>query len=61
MALHALPGTRFRHDECKIYLFTETPKFVGMTSDEALNVGGHSVRVGATQGDMLALNIDLAP
>jgi hypothetical protein len=39
----------------------ETPKFVGMTLDEALNVSGHSVRVGATQGDMLALNIDLAP
>ena len=34
-------------------------KFVGMTADEAQDVSGHSIRVGATQ-DMLALNIDLA-
>jgi integrase len=39
--------------------FKRVGKFVGMTTDEAKDVSGHSIRVGATQ-DMLALNIDLA-
>jgi len=39
--------------------FKRVAKFVGMTPGEAQDVGGHSIRVGATQ-DMLALNIDLA-
>ncbi|MGA2189818.1 MAG: tyrosine-type recombinase/integrase [Steroidobacteraceae bacterium] len=39
--------------------FKRVAEFVGMTSDEARGVSGHSIRVGATQ-DMLALNIDLA-
>jgi integrase/recombinase XerD len=39
--------------------FKWVAEFVGMTEDEAKDVSGHSIRVGATQ-DMLALNIDLA-
>jgi integrase len=39
--------------------FKRVAEFVGMTEDEAKDVSGHSIRVGATQ-DMLALNIDLA-
>jgi hypothetical protein len=39
--------------------FKRVAKFVGMATDEAKDVSGHSIRVGATQ-DMLALNIDLA-
>jgi len=39
--------------------FKRVGEFVGMTADEAKDVSGHSIRVGATQ-DMLALNIDLA-
>jgi len=39
--------------------FKRVAKFVGMTVEEATDVSGHSIRVGATQ-DMLALNIDLA-
>ncbi len=39
--------------------FKRVAKYVGMTSDEAKDVSGHSIRVGATQ-DMLSLNIDLA-
>jgi hypothetical protein len=39
--------------------FKRIAKFVGMTAEEAKDVSGHSIRVGATQ-DMLALNIDLA-
>jgi hypothetical protein len=39
--------------------FKRVAKFVGMTTDDAKGVSGHSIRVGATQ-DMLALNIDLA-
>jgi integrase len=39
--------------------FKRVAEFVGMTGDEAKDVSGHSIRVGATQ-DMLALNIDLA-
>jgi integrase len=39
--------------------FKRVAKFVGMTSEAAKDVSGHSIRVGATQ-DMLAPNIDLA-
>jgi len=39
--------------------FKRVAKSVEMTTDEANDVSGHSVRVRATQ-DMLALNIDLA-
>jgi integrase/recombinase XerD len=39
--------------------FKRVAKFVGMTSEAAKDISGHSIRVGATQ-DMLALNIDLA-
>jgi hypothetical protein len=39
--------------------FKRVAKWVGMTPEEAKDVSGHSIRVGATQ-DMLALNIDLA-
>jgi integrase len=39
--------------------FKRVAEFVGMTAQEAKEVSGHSIRVGAMQ-DMLALNIDLA-
>jgi len=39
--------------------FKRVAQWVGMTPEEAKEVSGHSIRVGATR-DMLALNIDLA-
>jgi hypothetical protein len=51
-------GTRLQVDAIA-QTFKRVGEFVGMTADEAKNVSGHSIRVGATQ-DMLALNIDLA-
>jgi hypothetical protein len=39
--------------------FKRVAEFAGMTAEQAKEVSGHSIRVGATQ-DMLALNIDLA-
>ena len=50
-------GGRLRVDSVA-QTFKRVAEFVGMTSDEARDVSGHSIRVGATQ-DMLALNIDL--
>jgi integrase len=39
--------------------FKRVAEWIGMTADEAAQVSGHSIRVGAAQ-DLLALNIDLA-